>query len=176
VADRLRGNQVILRRFRPDEFETVWESRQDLDAPPGLFASKERLRRLLERSGNLVDGRLDFAIEADGRLVGEIDARQPKDALPPGVFELGLTLFRADDRGRGYGSEAVALLTDYLFSVLGAERVQASTAVSNTAMRRVLEKLGFVEEGVMRSFMPGQSGRYDYALYGVTKEDWRART
>jgi RimJ/RimL family protein N-acetyltransferase len=48
-------------------------------------------------------------------------------------------------------------------------RVQASTAVTNKAARRVLEKLGFKREGVLRSFMPGPRGREDYVMYAKTK-------
>jgi RimJ/RimL family protein N-acetyltransferase len=43
-------------------------------------------------------------------------------------------------------------------------------------MRRVLEKLGFVFEGVMHAFMPAENGvRHDYALYAVTRADWEQR-
>jgi RimJ/RimL family protein N-acetyltransferase len=165
-----------LRAFRPEEFDAVWEARRTFDPPfaagPG---SRERLWRRLERSGRFHRGRLDLAIEVRGRLVGEIDARQPSDMFPAGVFELGITLFDARDRGKGIGSEAVRLLTGYLFDHLRAERVQASTDVDNEAMRRVFDKLGFVAEGVMRSFMPGGSGRRDYVLYAVTRGDWLKR-
>jgi RimJ/RimL family protein N-acetyltransferase len=58
----------------------------------------------------------------------------------------------------------------------GAHRVQASTDVRNTAMRTVLERLDFTFEGVMRGFMPtAGGGRADYALYGLTREDWETR-
>jgi RimJ/RimL family protein N-acetyltransferase len=151
----------------------VWEARQGADPPlatgPG---SRERLRRRLERSGGFHRGRLDLAIEVDGRLVGELDARHPPDMFPAGVFELGISLFAVDDRGKGVGSEAVRLLTAYLFEHLDAERVQASTDVDNEAMRRVFHKLGFGAEGVMRAFMPSESGRRDYALYAITRGDW----
>ena len=91
------------------------------------------------------------------------------------MYEIGIGLFDPADRGKGYGSEAVALLTAYVFSELTAARVQASTAVGNAAMRRVLEKIGFQCEGVMRAFMPAGDGREDYALFGVTREDWERR-
>jgi RimJ/RimL family protein N-acetyltransferase len=52
--------------------------------------------------------------------------------------------------------------------------VQASTAADNTAMRRVLEKLGFAYEGTLRAFMPSENGRDDYVLYAVTRSDWEA--
>jgi RimJ/RimL family protein N-acetyltransferase len=51
-------------------------------------------------------------------------------------------------------------------------RVQAGTAVDNTAMRRVFERLGFACEGVMRGFIAARSGREDCALYAVTKDAW----
>ena len=50
--------------------------------------------------------------------------------------------------------------------------MQASTSAGNAAMRRVLEKLGFVYEGTLRSFMPAGEGRDDYVLYAVTRSDW----
>src|SRR5207244_4571261 len=93
-------------------------------------------------------------------------------AMPPGVFELGIALFAEADRGRGYGTEAIRLLTQHVFDELKAERVQASTAVDNQAMRRSFERLGFKEEGVMRSFMPAGEGRDDYVLYAVTRAEW----
>jgi RimJ/RimL family protein N-acetyltransferase len=172
---RLEGDRVVLRAFRADELDAVVEarSRDATAATPAI--SPARLRQRLERSGRLVRGWLDLAIEADGRLIGEVDARQPAHAIPPGVFELGILVYDPASRGQGYGREAIALITDHLFAREGAERVQASTSVGNAAMRRVLRALGFVEEGVMRAFMPDPKGRDDYVLYGVTKGEWTGR-
>jgi RimJ/RimL family protein N-acetyltransferase len=107
--------------------------------------------------------------------VGEIDARSPPNAFPPGVYEIGISVFGASDRAQGVGRDAVETLTNHLFAELGAGRVQASTAVENLAMRAVLRRLGFVEEGIMRAFMPSDGGRDDYALYSVTRQEWAAR-
>jgi RimJ/RimL family protein N-acetyltransferase len=172
---RLEGDRVVLRAFRPDELELVVAARERGQTPGVPRSPRTRIRQRLERSGRLVRGWIDMAIEAEGQLVGEVDARQPSDSMPPGVFELGILLYDAAERGKGYGSEAIALLTDHLFEREDGERVQGSTAVANTAMRRVFIKLGFVEEGIMRGFMPGPNGREDYALYGVTKDEWRRR-
>ncbi|MDQ3890898.1 MAG: GNAT family N-acetyltransferase [Actinomycetota bacterium] len=168
----LRGERVVLRPLRMDEFATVMEAHRRLSPhdPPG--AAAQRIRRRIERSGRYVDGWLDLGIEAGSRLVGDVGARRPRGALPPGVFELGISVFASADRGKGYGGEAVALLTEYLFHALAAHRVQATTAVSNAPMRRVLEKLAFVPEGTLRAFMPGAAGRDDYVMYAVTRGDW----
>jgi RimJ/RimL family protein N-acetyltransferase len=43
-------------------------------------------------------------------------------------------------------------------------------------MRRVLERLGYTYEGVLRDYAPGDDGRReDYAMYGITRGDWEER-
>jgi len=84
-------------------------------------------------------------------------------------------LYRQEDRARGFGREAVELLTAWLFTSAGAERVQAGTEVGNGAMRAVLEHLGFRLEGVMRSCGATSDGtRLDGAMYALIKSDWIA--
>jgi RimJ/RimL family protein N-acetyltransferase len=169
----LVGNRLSLRPFREEEFETLWQARVDNHTgyPSASPNGRTQLRQRIANSGTLIDGWLDLAIEVDGRLVGEIDARRPPRALPEGVFELGISLFDEADRGRGFGTEAIRLMTQHLFESEDAARVQASTWVENTAMCRVFEKLGFEQEGILRSFMPSERGRDDYALYTVTSAD-----
>ena len=177
---RLEGRRVVLRPLRADELDAALEARDHLrvGVQQGGATAQARLRRRLARSGRLVRGHLDLAVEVDGRLIGEVQARgHPAQTLPPGVFEVGVVLYDPADRGRGFGGEVVALITGWLFEQAGAERVQASTAAGNTGMRRVLERLGFPCEGVMRAFFAeGTDGsRTDYALYAVTARDWRDR-
>jgi RimJ/RimL family protein N-acetyltransferase len=134
------------------------------------------VRQQVERSGVFHDGFLLLGIDVGGRLVGDVQARRPRFALPPGVYEVGIDVFDPADRWRGYGSAAISELTELLFAEHAAGRVQASTAVDNAPMRRVLERLGYAFEGVMRGFMPSGDGtREDFALYGVTAAEWRGR-
>jgi RimJ/RimL family protein N-acetyltransferase len=95
--------------------------------------------------------------------------------LPPGVFELGIDVFDEHDRGKGLGTEALTLLLARLFDRERAHRVQVTTDVDNAAMRHVCERMGFVFEGVLRSFMPTADGPRDYAMYAVTKGDWQGQ-
>lgn len=176
----LDGPRVRVRPLAERDLEEVWRvSREGVDGfVPEPEASREAVRRRLRGSGRLVGGRLDLAIEADGRLVGEIDARRPADALPEDVFEIGIALYRRHDRRRGYGREALTLFLRHLFEDRGAARVQASTDTANAPMRGLLESLGFVLEGVMRGFMRDARGeRRDFALYAMTRPDYdEART
>jgi RimJ/RimL family protein N-acetyltransferase len=176
---RLEGERVALRPLQPEELGAALEAR-DRPEPhlqPPRPVQRERIQRRLARSGRLVRGHLDLAIEADGRLIGEIQARRhPAQTLPAGVYEVGIMLYEQRDRGNGYGREAVALLTNWLFDHAGAARVQASTPTDNRAMCRVLERLGFSSEGVMRAFMPTAAGRTDFALYAATRDDWQGQS
>lgn len=171
----LGGDRVQLRPFRASELDRMVEARERGDAgvPSRTPVERSRLRRRLDLSGTMTDHELLLAVETDGRLVGEIQARKPEEALPRGVFELGIEIYEPGDRGHGYGSEAASLLTSHLFEREDAHRVQASTDVDNVSMRRVLERLGFAFEGVLRGFMLGPDGPRDYAMYGVTAEDHR---
>lgn len=170
---RIHGQRVTLRPLRPEELEILVASYRSADAPiPGKPPTPAKLRRRIERSGEFRSGRLELGVEVEGRLVGDIDARSPANAFPPGVYEIGISLFDPADRGKGYGVEATRLLVDHLFDAEEAARVQATTAESNAAMRAVLERLGFRFEGTLRSFFPGGDGRLDYVMYAVTRADW----
>jgi RimJ/RimL family protein N-acetyltransferase len=162
----LHGGRVILRPIRTQEFDRLYEARVQSATAVGPVDS-DAFRERMAHSGEWFDGRLDLAIESDGRLVGTIDARAPARFSPPGVCELGLEVFD-EARGRGVGTEAVRLITEWLLEN-DYQRVQATTDVRNAPMRRVLEKLGFAEEGVLRAFMPDDDGRADYVLYAITR-------
>jgi ribosomal-protein-alanine N-acetyltransferase len=171
---------IALRPLRPVDLEALVDTRMAEAGTMGNPAParpreeiRSALRDRVRHSGTLFRGEILFGIQVDGELVGEIQARCPEHAMPPGVFELGIGVFAEADRGKGIGTRAVALMTARLFSEHGAHRVQAGTDLDNAAMRGVLERLGFGFEGVMRGFMPmpGKAPR-DYALYALTATDY----
>ncbi len=169
----LRGDRVLLRGFRPDEVALALDRIQSIPAAELDEAAVRERRERIERSGELNGWEVMFAIESEGHLVGDVQGRCPRFAFPRGVWELGIELWDRADRGHGIGRETVALLSSYLFGREDAIRIQATTDVENGAMRRVLEVLGFVFEGVLRGFMPDPTGTpRDYAMYGMTRPDW----
>jgi [ribosomal protein S5]-alanine N-acetyltransferase len=172
-----RGDRVLLRPVRQEELGVLAAARrrpQDFGRPVSSAGDMDLPLRVA-RSGSFAEGELLLAVEAGGRLVGEIQARQPRHGLPPGVFELGIEVYDRGDRHKGLGTEAVALMTSHLFHELGAHRVQASTDTDNAAMRALLGGLGFTEEGVLRAFMPGPEGPRDYVMYAMTRDDWETK-
>ena len=77
-----------------------------------------------------------------------------------------------DYQGNGYATEATRLCLDYAFRERGFHKISAYVLVTNHASAAVLEKLGFVREGVHRqeSFVDGEW--VDEHKYGILAEEW----
>lgn len=167
----ITGVRVRLRSLVLDDVEPLVAGGKGqspvLDESPDEIRAK--LRERISRNPTLEDGGfLSLGVEVAGNLLGEIQARAPKHGYPPGVCEIGVTLF-SGARGHGWGGEAVRLFTDYLLRE-GWRRVQAATACDNISMRRVLELAGYDYEGVLRAFGTDEDGgRVDYAMYSATQ-------
>jgi len=114
----------------------------------------------------------DFIIEKkDGSKVGLIchfTLTHPVGKM----LEIGYSLVPSE-RGKGYGTEAVGIMVDFLFLSKSIERVQACTDARNVASQRVLEKAGFKREGTMRKYLFIRGEWRDAYLYSILREEWR---
>jgi [ribosomal protein S5]-alanine N-acetyltransferase len=77
--------------------------------------------------------------------------------------------------GKGLGTEAVQLATDFGFERLGLARMQAGLYRENVGSQRVLEKCGYVVEGTLRSKLALGDGRDDHVVLGLLRDEWLAR-
>ncbi|MGH3727860.1 MAG: GNAT family N-acetyltransferase [Micromonosporaceae bacterium] len=76
-------------------------------------------------------------------------------------------------RGKGYGTDVVAVLCHYGFVVRGLQRLQIETLSDNAAMLRSAERNGFVREGVLRSSAWVMGEFQDEVLLGLLAQDWK---
>ena len=91
--------------------------------------------------------------------------------FPPSYYwSMGIALL-PEARGKGYGTQAHRLLTQYLFAHTTVHRVEALTEAENVAEQRVLEKAGFTREGVMRGVFWRDGAYRDGALYSLLRAD-----
>jgi diamine N-acetyltransferase len=104
---------------------------------------------------------LGFAIYALAELrpIGVLNIRDFTN--PHGTAEFGISIGEAADRGQGFGTEAVRLLLDYAFTVLGVHNVWLDTPAYNVAAIRAYEKAGFREIGRRRGARTLAGQRYD---------------
>jgi len=141
---------------------------------PFLLGASERLRDAFEEHGLLSDFSTRLVIEdRSGRRIG-IASIDRFDAQSR-VARIGATILDPHERGKGLGTDAHRVLVSYLFRHRGLARIECFVGAGNSAARSVLKRLGFVEEGVLRSRIYAHGQRHDVVACGLLAEDWVKR-
>ena len=138
------------------------------------------MRRVLAQRARLGTS-LPFAIRVEGRLAGQVTL----DNIVRGALRSGYLGYWIDRSvaGRGLGSLAVALVCDHAFGPAGLHRLQADIRPENLRSQRLVERLGFRQEGVLRRYLDIDGDWRDHLSYALLAEDvpggvlarWRAR-
>lgn len=77
------------------------------------------------------------------------------------------------EQGKGYMIEALRLVIGYGFSHLQLHRFNAGCLAGNERSARLLERLGFAEEGFAKKFVQIDGRWQDHRLFGLPCEDWQ---
>ena len=146
-----------VRRFQPLRDVALAQIRNDV--------ASQNMDDLYRNRGE----RFQWVVEADGSPAGWI-------TLVVGNWEHGLCetgfALTGDQQRRGVMTRALMLLLPELFFNTELQRVEARCAIDNIASRRVLEKVGFKREGVLRSYFLLHGRRVDHYLYAVLRDDF----
>lgn len=129
--------------------------------PVGLLERRFAEEGLLSaRFGNLL------IVTHEDKVVGSISYHQTGYGPNEGsrVYNIGLSIV-AEQRGKGYGTEAQNLLAAYLFATYPIMRVEASTDIENIPEQKSLEKAGFTRDGVMRKAQWRNGNWHDIVVY-----------
>lgn len=156
LLKRWRAEPAV-RRFQPLHDVPLGQLRADVSA---------------QRAHNLFRGRGErflWIVELDGVPAGWITLVVAN--WEHGLAEIGYAL-SSDYQGQGVMTEALTQLLPDLFLRAPLERVEARCAMGNVASQRVLEKLGFVREGVLRGYFKLHGRRVDHILYALLRSDF----
>jgi RimJ/RimL family protein N-acetyltransferase len=111
--------------------------------------------------------RLELAVALEGVVAGSVALAD----IAHGNAMIRYWLL-PEARGRGVGTRAVRLVAAWAFTGLGLGRLAALVETDNLASTRLLERCGFVREGLLRLHMEGRAGRrVDSFIYGLLPED-----
>jgi RimJ/RimL family protein N-acetyltransferase len=166
----LEGQAVKLRPPRDSDVEAVyrWDRDPELAAWNGrspIATSLSAARRdYLARWED--PGVKTFIIEAAQEPIGMATLY---DFRRDGC-EVGIKIGPGNLRGKGYATEAVALLLGYVFDTLGLLAVRGSTLAHNDRMQRVFEKNGFVQTGDGSILSRYDNRRYTELFYERRRE------
>jgi len=141
-----------------------------LDNSTGICDTARFIGRSLEQAWD--DNGLTFGIVCDGALAGVIgqhylDSQNRRT-------EMGYWLDEAQ-QGRGIVTRAAARFTDYAFTEQDCNRVILHCAVGNAKSRAIAERLGFVQEGILREAEWLYDHYVDLVVYSMLKYDWVQR-
>lgn len=112
--------------------------------------------------------RYRWCLELDGRLVGHLGFT-PNYKLK--TAEIGYAIDK-ELHGRGIATEAVRLLVQKLFSETDVRRLTAGVHEKNIGSQRVLEKVGFKREGVLREHFFIRDIPADEIAFGLLRREW----
>lgn len=147
-------------------WEPIWPS-DDLTRS----GFRRRLRRYAEDIA--ADRSYPFLIfrAADGALLGGITLANVRR----GIVQAGTIGYWVGEpfAGQGHMTAALRVLLPFLFSELTLHRIEAACIPSNAASVRVLEKCGFVREGLARRYLCINGVWQDHVLFGLLNEDFR---
>jgi len=114
----------------------------------GWFDLRQWRRGWIENKLIGDDGGVLMVISGAERL-GFVDWRRQPSTPGAYYWEIGMALL-PEARGHGYGTQALRLVARYLFAHTTVHRLEATTEAGNVAARRMVEKAGFTQEGVLR--------------------------
>ncbi|BDZ42698.1 N-acetyltransferase GCN5 [Paraoerskovia sediminicola] len=112
---------------------------------------------------------LPFAVDLEDELVGQLTV----SSITRGSLESASIGYWVGEHvaGRNVIPTAVAMATDYCFSVLGLHRIEINIRPENRASLRVVEKLGFRDEGVRERFLHIQGDWRDHRTFALTADE-----
>lgn len=115
-----------------------------------------------------------FAIYADGKFVGTCGLHSHREIYRS--WELRILIFDPVAIGKGIGTEAVRMLTDYAFNRLNAHRVWLGVNEENTGAYECYRKAGFQTEGILRDDLFCYGHYVNAIRMGILETEWRSRT
>lgn len=186
VAD-IRGRLTRIRPMRPEEAALIhaWNTDPDVYTFWGSYDHRHLSldEFLADTAGDahyfdgsaVAKGRC-FSIEPlagphAGAVVGMINTNEIE--LHHRNTEIDIVIGHPDYRERGYGTDAIREFLRFLFDTVGLHRVWLGTYEYNARARRVYEKLGFVQEGVMRDADLVEERWVNAVVYGILEDEFR---
>lgn len=179
LSNLLRGKLIRLTEIREPDLVEIgkWHTNIDLmryktlmpARPLTAKTSKERQEQITT-SGNA----FNFAIRPldNEAIIGQITLSDIE--WNHAVGALSVSIGESRYHGKGFGTEAVALMLDYAVRELNLYRVELRVFSYNASAIRVFEKTGFTREVTYREAIRRDGAHYDIYLYGILRPEWEA--
>lgn len=176
----IAAGRIVLRELTDDDVPALFEifshpevmrywSYPPLKSTAQAQALLERIRESFRKQDLFQWG---IALKNENRIIGtctllEYDAQNRR-------AEIGYVLARAY-WGKGLMHQALTALVDFAFTTLTLNRIEADVDPRNAASLRLLERLGFQREGLLRERWIVGDEIQDSVLLGLLRREWTGR-
>jgi len=179
----LHTSRLIIRNFQDEDLDALLAYRNDPEVAryqgwsvPYLREKGKALIADMKEVYTPMQGQwLQLAVEIKetGEMIGDVAVRIHNHDSRQAI--VGITIALAYWR-KGYGTESMTAVLNYLFNTLELHRVEADCDTRNTASWKLLEKLGFRREGHFIENFFDKGGYEDEYRYGLLQREWRNKT
>lgn len=136
--------------------------------PTSINDLKDQIDRY--RNNNMDGMLLGIFLKKSKKHIGNIKLHQINWINRSG--EIGLLIGDKKSRGKGYATEAIALLVSHAFNKLNLRKLYIGTVKGNEASKKVFEKIGFKIEGVLKSAFYLNGAYLDCYRMGLLRRDF----
>ena len=169
----IKGKNVVLRAIEREDAELLRGMMNDPQIESMMWGysfpvSKQGQEAWMSNLGNEKNV-FRAIIEVDGVGIGQVILSDID--MKNGNAEIHIKLADSNVRGKGYGTDAVETITKYAFEELRLNCVFCRVRVDNTPSRKVFEKCGYQEEGILRSRVYREGKYHDFVEYSILKSD-----
>lgn len=173
----IETERLLLREFRPEDAEPFFEFLGDRDCcyfdggyEPVKSAKSRLYKKYMELFSYQTQERYMIELKAEHRCIGTIHLMEAEERKVP-AMEVGYGICPSYQK-KGYATEAVRAAIRFCFEELGMELLTAKVMEPNKASLRLIEKLGFVQEGIIKKgakYPP--LGAVDYLCFYMEAQD-----
>lgn len=170
----LTGDKIRLRTVRDSDIEQLYDFHQDIANrgayfPIGVVAYPAFVSSF-QQSGFWQDNEgMLLIIGQDDSIVGHIEFFQTVNYLDE--LELSYHIYSQEHQGQGIASQALRLMTDYLFDRKKHNRIRLIIHPDNAASKRIAEKCGYRYEGIARGAWYHRGRNHDVEVYARLRND-----
>lgn len=171
----IKTERLFLRRFEERDIPDIAKYGNDKEIHDNTLTvpfpyTEEDARKFYEKCRENYfkeDEGFQYIVEDENGFIGVLGVHKPEKNVR---VELGYWMGK-EFRGRGYMSEALEAVSNYLLKEHIFERVYLMTFMWNKASSKVAEKAGFSFEGVLRHYAKKDDGTLiDVNLYSKINE------
>ncbi len=161
-------NLPILRAVKKEDLEILyeWNNPNSIGGfQEFIFESFLSLEKKFSENGFMSEDFKMLIIEIENKPIGRLTMSKVRD----GVVRIGGSIAIEEKRNQNIGTKVLKMFVQYLFQNYPIVRIEADTDIDNIPAQKVLEKNGFLKEGILRKYRFHHGKFRDFAMYSIIK-------